>query len=60
MDYMGIEKGRYKLYFMRIESEQRIMFNSRLELLGASNSFSVNNIVSTAANREDEGENKNA
>ncbi len=46
IDYMGTDKGRYKLYFMRIENEQRIMFNSRLELLGASNTFSINNVVS--------------
>ena len=46
VDYMTIDKGRYKLYYMRIESEQRIMFNSRLELLGTSNTFSVNNVVS--------------
>jgi hypothetical protein len=30
---------------MRIENEQRIMYNSRLEMLGASNTFSVNNFV---------------
>jgi hypothetical protein len=46
VDYMGIERGRYKLYFMRIENEQRIMYNSRLGLLGASSAFSVNNVVS--------------
>jgi hypothetical protein len=46
VDYMGgLEPGRYRLYFMRIESEQRIMYNSRLEVIGASNAFSVNNVV---------------
>lgn len=47
VDYMDLEKGRYRLYYLRIESEQRIMYNSRLELLGASNIFSVHNIISS-------------
>jgi len=43
---MRAEKGKYKLYYMRIENEKRIMYNSRLELLGASSPFSFNNHVS--------------
>ena len=46
VEYVRLKRGRYRLYFMRIENEQRIMFNSRLEVLGASNTFSVNNVVS--------------
>ena len=46
VEYVRLKKGRYRLYFMRIENEQRIMFNSRLEVFGASNAFSVNNLVS--------------
>jgi len=42
---LTIEKGRYKLYYMRIENEQRIMANSRLEMLGSSSSFSVNKLT---------------
>ena len=45
VEYMQLRKGRYRMYFMRIENEQRIMYNSRLEMLGASNTFSVNNMV---------------
>lgn len=48
IDYMNIEKGRYKLYYMRIESEQRIMFNSRLLLVGSSSTFSINNVVTSS------------
>ena len=33
---LSIEKGKYKLYYLRIENEGRIMPNSRLEVLGAS------------------------
>ena len=51
IDYMGIEKGRYKMYYMRIENEQRIMYNSRLGLLGSSSAFSVNNVVSSTADQ---------
>jgi len=43
---LTIEKGKYKLYFMRIENEQRIMANSRLEVLGSSSSFSINKLTS--------------
>ncbi len=45
VNYMGIPQGRYKLYFMRIESDQRVIYNSRLDVLGQSNIFSVSNIV---------------
>jgi hypothetical protein len=31
---LAIEKGKYKVYYMRIENEQRILSNSRLEVLG--------------------------
>ena len=37
---------------MRIENEQRIMYNSRLEVLGGSNSFSLNNIVQDEMERK--------
>lgn len=47
IDYMAIEKGRYKLYYMRIESEQRIMYNSKLLLVGQSSTFSINNVISS-------------
>ena len=33
---LSIEKGKYKLYYLRIENEGRIMPNSRLEVLGSS------------------------
>lgn len=42
---LAVEKGRYKLYYMRIENEQRIMSNSRLEVLGSSSTFSVNKMT---------------
>jgi hypothetical protein len=42
---LSVEKGRYKLYYMRIENEQRIMSNSRLEVLGSSSTFSVNKMT---------------
>ena len=48
IDYMGIEKGKYKLYYMRIESEQRIMYNSRLLLVGQSSTFSINNVTTSS------------
>ena len=31
---LSIESGKYKLYYLRIENEDRIMPNSRLEVLG--------------------------
>jgi hypothetical protein len=31
--------GKYKLYYLRIENEQRIMVNSRLEVIGSSGQF---------------------
>ena len=37
---------------MRIENEQRIMFNSRLEVLGGSNVFTLNNIVQDEMERK--------
>lgn len=43
---LSIEKGKYKLYYMRIENEQRIMSNSRLEVLGTSSSFTINKVTS--------------
>ena len=42
---LSIEKGKYKLYYMRIENEQRIMSNSRLEVLGGSSAFSINKMT---------------
>jgi len=45
IDYASLKRGKYRLYFMRIENEQRIMYNSRLEVLGGSNIFSLNNFV---------------
>jgi len=33
---LTIAKGKYRIYYMRIENEQRIMANSRLEMLGSS------------------------
>jgi hypothetical protein len=33
---LNIAKGKYKLYYLRIENEQRILSNSRLEVLGSS------------------------
>lgn len=39
---LAIEKGKYKVYYMRIENEQRILSNSRLEVLGQSKIFSIN------------------
>ena len=48
IDFMRADRGRYRLYYMRIENEKRIMYSSRLEVLGASSAFSVNNHVSEA------------
>jgi len=45
IDYASLKRGKYRLYFMRIENEQRIMYNSRLEVLGGSNILSLNNVV---------------
>jgi hypothetical protein len=42
---LAIEKGKYKLYYLRIENEQRIMSNSRLEVLGSSSTFSINKMT---------------
>jgi len=44
---LSIEKGKYKLYYMRIENEQRVMANSRLEPLGSSSSFFVDILTNT-------------
>ena len=52
VDYANLKRGKYRLYFMRIENEQRIMFNSRLDVLGASNSFSINNVVEEGMDRK--------
>lgn len=41
---LGIDKGRYKVYYLRIENEQRILSNSRLEILGFSKAFSINQL----------------
>jgi hypothetical protein len=46
IDFMRADRGRYRLYYMRIENERRIMYNSRIEVLGVSSAFSVNNHVS--------------
>ena len=43
---LSIEKGKYKVYYMRIENEQRILSNSRLEILGQSKIFSINQLTS--------------
>ena len=42
---LSIEKGKYKLYYMRIENEQRIMAKSRIEVLGGSSSFTINKLI---------------
>lgn len=47
---LSIEKGRYKLYYLRIENEQRIMQNSRLEVLGSSSAFSINKLTTDDSN----------
>jgi len=52
VDYANLKRGKYRLYFMRIENEQRIMFNSRLEVLGASNSFTLNNVIEEGMDRK--------
>jgi hypothetical protein len=52
VDYANLKRGKYRLYFMRIENEQRIMFNSRLEVLGASNSFTLNNVIEEGMERK--------
>lgn len=38
-------KGKYKLYYLRIENEQRIMTNSRLESLGFCKAFSCSKMT---------------
>ena len=43
---LSIQKGKYKLYYLRIENEGRIMPNSRLEVLGSSGQFSINKLTS--------------
>ena len=52
VDYATLKRGKYRLFFMRIENEQRIMYNSRLEVLGGSNLFSLNNIVQDEMERK--------
>jgi hypothetical protein len=47
---LSIERGKYKLYYMRIENEQRIMSNSRLEILGSSSAFSINKLTTDLSN----------
>ena len=42
---LSIERGKYKLYYLRIENEGRIMSNSRLEVLGSSGTFSINKLT---------------
>jgi hypothetical protein len=49
---LGIDKGKYKLYYMRIENEQRILSNSRIEVLGCSKPFSVNQMNSDVPEKE--------
>ena len=43
---LSIEPGKYKLYYMRIENEQRIMANSKLEVIGSSSAFTINKVES--------------
>ena len=43
---LSIERGKYKLYYLRIENESRIMSNSRLEVLGTSSAFTINKVTS--------------
>lgn len=43
---LSIEKGKYKVYYLRIENEQRILSNSRLEVLGSSRQFSISQLNS--------------
>ena len=45
---LSIDSGKYKLYYVRIENEQRVMHTSRLELLGSSSAFTVNKLTSEA------------
>jgi hypothetical protein len=40
------KKGNYKVYYMRIESEQRILSNSKLEVLGESVMFTLDQLTS--------------
>ncbi len=47
---LSIERGKYKLYYIRIENEQRIMSNSRLEVLGSSSAFSINKLTTDLDN----------
>lgn len=41
---LSVEKGLYKLYYLRIENDQRVMPNSRLDQLGFSESFSIKKV----------------
>ena len=44
IDLSVINPGKYKLYYLRIENEHRIIANSRLEPIGVSSTFSMNKI----------------
>lgn len=51
---LSIEKGKYKLYYLRIENEQRIMSNSRLEVLGSSSSFTISKVTNDTSQRREQ------
>jgi hypothetical protein len=42
---LSINPGKYKLYYLRIENEQRMMATSRLGVMGTSSTFSMNKLV---------------
>lgn len=56
---LSIDKGKYKLYYMRIENEHRIMANSRLEVIGASSAFSINKMNAEESSNSTRFKNKN-
>ena len=56
---LSIEKGKYKLYYLRIENEQRIMSNSRLEVLGTSSSFTINKVTNDTSQRREQAKEDN-
>lgn len=41
---LSIKPGKYKLYYLRIENEQRMMATSRLGVMGSSSTFTMNKL----------------